>query len=156
MRSLKEQASGTSNCRSSRPTGGESAWPDSTKSRPFRRLSIRLHLFVVLCFASTTSAVTFIGVAASDEVKFHSADVGADKRSCHQLRSLARALRPSLYDRPPDPTPRVERRCMLNQPPPTYLPSKSTYVLYNDQHLGQIPMTASLNEITVITAFNND
>jgi len=47
MRSLKEQASGTSNCRSSMPSGGEPAWPDSTKWRPFRWLSIRLHLFVV-------------------------------------------------------------------------------------------------------------
>jgi len=87
-----------------------------------------------------TAENIFIGCCCrcccGDRVKFHSANVRLDKRSCHQLRSSTRALRPQcLYDcrafclaarpisivrsAPPPTACRINNRliCRANQPP---------------------------------------
>jgi len=93
----------------------EVEWRDGRKWKRFRRVSIRLHSWSQaprrggMAMQCHSLAARQAGGRLDGGVKFHSADVQLDKRSCHQPRSptagstaaaaAAAALRPRFYDR---------------------------------------------------------
>jgi len=86
-------------------------WSEWRKSKRFRWLSIRLHFDPTRCGDRCQWPNIHWLISAEIGLKFHSADVQLDKRSCHQLERYYRLFMTAITSQTCDA---ATGRCRIN------------------------------------------